>query len=210
MLVAALAEHCAHPLSIPVVMSDVERSAIADAALVARVRAGDADAFTQIYAEYCDALCRSVDRLLGSREMAEDVVHTVFMQLWEHRAAWRITSSIRSYVFAAVRYGALKQLRREANSRTIALAHRIEPWSDAADAEFEAEELRRQFARVLATLPPRTREVFILTRRDGLPYDEVALKMGISIKTVGAHVAQGLSMLRKAFAALALLIAWLQ
>lgn len=182
----------------------------ADRELVARVRAGDQAAFTAMYAEYCDALCRSVDRLLGSREMAEDVVHTVFMQIWEHRAAWRITGSIRSYVFAAVRYGALKQLRRDANSRTIPLARGVEPCSDAADAEFEAEELRRQFMRVLATLPPRTREVFILTRRDGLSYDEVALRMGISIKTVGAHVAQGLSMLRKALAALALLIAWLK
>src|SRR5579859_6844183 len=74
-------------------MPDLEDSSPADAELVVRVRSGDAAAFTAIYAQYCDTLCRSVDRMLGSREAAEDVVHTVFTQIRERRVSWQVSGS---------------------------------------------------------------------------------------------------------------------
>jgi len=49
----------------------------------------------------------------------------------------------------------------------------------------------------MATLPPRTRAVFLLSRRDGLSYGEVASRMSISPKTVGVHIARALSVLRR-------------
>ncbi len=68
----------------------------------------------------------------------------------------------------------------------------------AADAEFEAEELRQRLDRALAALPSRTRAAFVLSRREGLSYAEVASRMAISPKTIGVHIGRALTILRKA------------
>ena len=72
----------------------------------------------------------------------------------------------------------------------------------SADAEFEAEALQRRLERALAALPPRTRAAFVLSRREGLSYHEVALRMAISPKTVGVHIGRALAVLRKAMLSL--------
>jgi|SRR5881628_532012 len=168
---------------------------------VARIRAGDEAAFEAMFRAYYDALCRYAAHLLGSRDTAEDVVQGVFARIWGDRAHWAVTD-LRHYLFAAVRRRVMSQFRQAAVRR------RAEPflaidgaWARGAaalDAEFEAAELRRRLERALATLPPRTRAAFTLSRREGLRYDEVALRMAISPKTVGVHVARALAALRKA------------
>lgn len=165
---------------------------------VARIRAGDEAAFEAMFRTYYDALCRYAAHLLGSRDTAEDVVQGVLAGIWRDRAHWAVTE-LRHYLFAAVRRRVISHFRQVAVRRRAQpfLVHE-ETGAAALDAQFEAEELRRRLERALATLPPRTRAAFILSRREGLPYDAVALRMAISPKTVGVHVARALAALRKA------------
>jgi RNA polymerase sigma-70 factor, ECF subfamily len=168
----------------------------------ARVRAGDARAFEAMFKAYYDPLCRYIVGYLGSRDEAEDVVEDLFARIWRERERWQVHGPLRPYLLTAVRCGAINRLRHEAVRRRAAPllslyeAQRSQP--AIADAGFESEELRRRIERTLATLPPRTREAFLLRRGEGLSYDEVAFRMGISHKTVGVHIGRALAALRKA------------
>jgi RNA polymerase sigma-70 factor (ECF subfamily) len=167
--------------------------------LVARVRAGDEAAFEAMFRAYYDPLCHYVAAYLGSRDAAEDAVQGVFVRIWEDRTRW-VVSDLRHYLYAAVRRRAISQVRRIAVRRRAAPLLVLDEIGGAGgalpDAEFEAEELWRRIERALDTLPPRTRAAFVLSRREGLSYHEVAEHMAISPKTVGVHIGRALATLR--------------
>ena len=167
----------------------------------ARIRAGDEAAFEALFRTHYDGLCRYVATYLGSRDTAEDVVQGVFARIWEDRAHW-VVSDLPHYLYAAVRRRAMSQFRRAAVRRRAVPLLALEGAACAAavppDADFEAEELRHRLERALTTLPPRTRAAFVLSRREGLSYAEVASRMAISPKTIGVHISRALTVLRKA------------
>ena len=171
-----------------------------DRAWVESIRTGDVPAFERLFRTYYDRLCRSVAAYVGDRDATEDVVQAVFARIWEDRAHW-MARDLEHYLFAAVRRRAISVLRHASVSlRTgplLALDHAARAGVGGADEEFEAWELRRRFERAIAALPPRTREAFVLSRSEGLSYDEVALRMRISPKTVGVHVSRALAALRR-------------
>jgi len=153
-----------------------------------RIREGDEAAFEAMFRTHYDGLCRYVAGYLGSRDAAEDVVQGVFARIWDDRVHW-VVGDLQRYLYAAVRRRAAPLLALEASARASATP---------ADAEFEAEELRRRLERALTALPARTRAAFVLSRREGLSYAEVASRMAISPKTIGVHISRALTVLRKA------------
>ena len=165
--------------------------------LVARIRAGDESAFEAMFRAYYDPLCRHVAAYLGSRDAAEDVVQGVFARIWEDRDRW-VVSDLGHYLYAAVRRRAISQVRRIAVRRRAAplLAEVAGGAGAPPDAEFDAEELWRRLERAIDALPPRTRVAFVLSRREGLSYQQVAARMAISPKTVGVHIGRALAALR--------------
>ena len=165
-----------------------------------RIREGDEAAFEAMFRTHYDGLCRYVAGYLGSRDAAEDVVQGVFARIWDDRVHW-VVGDLQRYLYAAVRRRATSQFRRAAVRRRAAPLLALEASARAgaaADAEFEAEELRRRLERALTALPPRTRAAFVLSRREGLSYAEVASRMAISPKTIGVHISRALTVLRKA------------
>jgi RNA polymerase sigma-70 factor (family 1) len=183
------------------------RRDIPEAEWPARIRAGDERAFEAMFRAYYDVLYRYVVVILGSREAAEDVVQAVFVRIWQERETWEVRGPLRHYLLVAARCGAISALRRDAvRTRAASLLTReaLTTWgAPAAEVELEAEELRCRLERALASLPPRAREAFVLSRDEGLSHEEVALRMGISPRTVGVHIGKALAVLRKAILLLA-------
>ncbi len=179
----------------------------------ARVRAGDVRAFEAMFKAYYDPLCRYVARYVGSRDVAEDVVEDVFAWIWRERERWEVRGPLHPYLVTAVRRRAINHFRHDAVRGRAAPLLSLDPTYFAepvqADAVADAEELRCRIERTLAALPPRMREAFILSRDEGLSYEEVAFRMGISIKTVGVHIGRALAALRKTISTLASLAALL-
>ncbi|HMH82440.1 MAG TPA: RNA polymerase sigma-70 factor [Gemmatimonadales bacterium] len=167
---------------------------------VARIRAGDEAAFEAMFRAHYAGLCRSIATYLGSRDSAEDVVQGVFARIWDGRALW-VVRDLEHYLYAAVRRRAMSEFRRAAVRRRAAPLLALDgagAFARPPDADFEAEELRRRLERALSALPPRTRTAFVLSRREGLSYAEVASRMAISPKTIGVHISRALTVLRKA------------
>ena len=80
---------------------------------VARIRGGDAPAFEALFHAYHAPLCAFANRLVGVRDLAEEIVQEVFLYIWERRETWDVRSSVKSYLFTAVRNAAMSYLRHE-------------------------------------------------------------------------------------------------
>jgi RNA polymerase sigma-70 factor, ECF subfamily len=171
-----------------------------DGGVVARVRSGDQRALEEIFREHYAALCGFARRYVGDDGTAEELVQDMFLALWAKRDKWEVTSSVRSYLFRAVRNRALNRRKRESIERDWAQqeAGAIEPFPAVADGidESETEHTLRAVDAAIESLPERCRLVMRLRWRDQLSYAEIAEVMGISVKGVENQLGRGLKVLR--------------
>lgn len=166
--------------------------------LMERLAAGDDSAFDALVRQHWVALVAYADRILGSRDAAEDVVQETMLRVWQQRATWTPTDRLRSLLYRITRNLSLNE-RRNAKVRE----RRGAPGSDfdARPSEsplelVERREIRDAVARALDSLPPRRREVFVLSRYHGHSYREIAEIMDISPQTVANTMSAALDELR--------------
>jgi RNA polymerase sigma-70 factor (ECF subfamily) len=169
--------------------------------MLAAIRGGDPVAFERFFRDWYPRLAEYAAHLTASRDTAEDAVQEVFVALWRRRDALPEADKLAAYLHRAVRNRALNQLR--SGQRADSLDDRNESrlgQPDTAHAAVEEEELHVALERALATLGARTREAFLLSRRQGLTYNEIATTMDISVKTVETMMGRALRALRELLA----------
>jgi len=156
----------------------------------ARVREGDEKAFNTLVIAYAEHLYRFAYLRIREQSSAEDVVQDVFTSLWEKRDYLDVQDNLKSYLYRAVANRVLEILRRRRSQERVeqvvyteASIHTPVVLNSGA-AELDREELARIVDRTLATLPPRTREIFLLSREQGLSYAEIASILNIGLPTI--------------------------
>ena len=173
-----------------------------DRELLDRLRRGDNAAYEAIFRQWYAPLVATVAALLRDRGPAEEVVQDVMLELWRRRESLNLEQSLRAYLFQASRNRALNYLRRlrvEARGEPVIAA--AMPVPEQADSEVRDRELRTAIEKAIAGLPDRCREVFELSRIQGLKYSEIATELGISVKTVEAQMGKALRVMREELAA---------
>ena len=173
----------------------------AGADLIARIRAGDETAFTELFHRHYRALRIYAARVHGTAGTSEEIVQQVFYRVWLNRERLDIKGSLAGYLYAAVRNYALNQRdrarseQRWQHARAGELEH--EPaHSELPDEEIVAAELAAALDRAVSQLPPRCREAFLLRRQRHLSYAEIARIMEITPKTVEIQIGNALKRLR--------------
>lgn len=165
--------------------------------LADRIRNGDESALRDIFAEYYAELCDFALRNVHSRDIAESVVLEVIESVWQKRQDFNPRSTVRAYLFGAVRLRAMNVARsqsvqsrwEEAAAREDVLPGLGVPKSDAA-LTVETAELDAAIVRTIASLPGRCREVFELSWYNSLTGPEIASALGISLSAVKAHISR--------------------
>ncbi|MDQ6829861.1 MAG: sigma-70 family RNA polymerase sigma factor, partial [Gemmatimonadota bacterium] len=174
--------------------------------LVIRIREGDEVAFDRLFRLCYGPLVDFAHRYVPSREDAEEAITDLFMRIWETRTRWEVHGAITPYLFAAARNRALNvRAAREAHDRHYAhLQTSLEANTEAIEFDpllaIDATELSAPVRRALQALSPRSREVFLLTQRDGLSIREAAGALGVSASTVQTQLARALNALRRTLA----------
>lgn len=172
-----------------------------DRDLLARLRGGDHDAFEAIFRQWYEPVVRSANRVLRDQGVAEELSQDVFLELWRRRDTLAPDSSVAGYLMQAVRNRALNHLRHLAVQRKSAVyVEALSEPAEHADAQVEAADLQVAITQAIAELPPRTREVFVMSRERGLRYAEIADQLGVTVKAVEANMSRALRMLRERLA----------
>ncbi len=170
-----------------------------EAALVARIRDGDALAFGVFFDRHHADILRYLARRGVSPDVADDLAQHAFVYVWEHRAELDPGRSARALLFRIAHTRALNHFR---DTRRLSGDVPDTPDSDRTDAAVEAD-LRDALAAAVETLPPRRREVFELCFVSGLTHREAADALGLSPKTVEHQMGYALKTLRERLAAYA-------
>jgi RNA polymerase sigma-70 factor (ECF subfamily) len=140
---------------------------------------------------------------------AKNIVHEVFVTVWEKFDNLPTDTNYRSYLYTAVRNRCLNYLRDK--KKHVMLENMAEHEPVEINTSLETSELEKEIEIAIETLPEKCRMVFELNRHEGLKYAQIADKMGISIKTVEAQMSKALSVLRthlREFLSLLFFIIW--
>lgn len=145
--------------------------------------------YRRIYEDYAPMLLRFAQKYV-SFVCAEDLVHDVFLKLWDKQLYLLPDAELKRLLYAAVRNACIDYLRREALEQEVldkkALQLRLDEldYFASSDELFMREDLFQFLLQKIDELPDRSREVFLLAYVEGLKAAEIAEQLGISVRTV--------------------------
>lgn len=151
--------------------------------------------FSEYYHTHYRALCLHALHFMGDTNDAEDVVQETFMNLWNKREQMSEVASIKSYLYAAVRNNCLTRIRDAKPTTPLDAAH-IDENSLSEEEQMERAEMEARIWKMIDELPERRREIFLLAKRDGMRYKDIAQQTGLTVKTIENHVLRAMQSLR--------------
>jgi RNA polymerase sigma-70 factor (ECF subfamily) len=171
---------------------------ISDNDLVRRIRQHDKDAFKSLYDRYSRKIYFFSLKQLNNTFEVEELVQSVFINVWESRESLNPESSVKSYIYkAAVNY-IINHLRKETiHVRYIkSESDKGEKYSDNTYEQVFFHDLERSINSIVETLSSQQQKIFRLNRDEGLPYEEIARQMDLSVRTVENQMYRSVKMIR--------------
>jgi RNA polymerase sigma-70 factor (family 1) len=148
---------------------------------------------------YHALLCSHAVRFVSSKAVAEDIVSDIFYEFHSRDLYLSITTSYRAYLFASVRNRAFDYVRREtqrSSSLECASHVSIQPGQEP-DSITQYEDLYHDVEAAIDAMPVKRRQIYLMHRFDGRKSLDIADELGISVRTVEAHLYQALRQLKE-------------
>lgn len=169
-----------------------------DIALINRLRNGDESALTELYNKFWQLLFMSSYNVIKDKELCEDIIQDIFMNIWHNREKLEIHISLKGYMYACARYQVFNHLKKNKDKIHVELFDDLEKRFQYTTPETEMmhDELIQQINLIITTLPEKCRLVYKLSREEQLSHKEIAERLDISTKTVENHITKALQIIR--------------
>jgi RNA polymerase sigma-70 factor (ECF subfamily) len=183
----------------------------ADAALLARIRAGDKSACAECIEIHSPGMYRLALRLMRSEQDAEEVVQETFLNAFRGIDRFDGRSDLRTWLYRIAYNAAMMRLRRP-GPETVSVEEAAEPeagfpvpqslfaWRDLPEEELQKSELRKELEQAIRDLPEKLRAAFILRELEGLSTEDAALALGVSEDVVKTRLHRARLSLRERLA----------
>ncbi len=164
-----------------------------DAALMLRVKQGDAAAFTALVEKYKQPITNLVWRTVRDATEAEDIAQNVFVQAWKSAPRYQATAKFSTWLFTIARNLCLNEFRRRSRHPAESLDQMRDDSDDqplfqvvdkrirGAQDELLQGELERKVDAAIGALPENQRVALALCRQEELSYEEIAEVLGCSL-----------------------------
>jgi RNA polymerase sigma-70 factor (ECF subfamily) len=163
------------------------------------LKEGDETAFEMIFKSHYQPLCNYAYTFLLDRDEAEEVVQATFLTVWERKEGITIETSLKSYLYRAVRNSCLNAIKHaKVKQRHAEESIFISDTShESVSQSVISSELDQKIGDALMALPEQCRLVFKMSRFEELKYAEIAEQLNISIKTVENQIGKALKIMRE-------------
>ena len=162
------------------------------------IEKGDHKAFDMLYIQYSPRLKHFLTGFIKNRDEASDMTQDIFYKIWTNRETISKVDSFKAYLFRMARnmiYDYYEHSLIEENYQQK--EQRRSTYDDLIEEELYARELSLLIDIAVEKMPPQRRNIFIMSRKDGLSNEEIAQRLNISKRTVENHMTQALAELRK-------------
>jgi len=166
---------------------------------VRALKEGDYAAFDALYHLYAENLFAFVISIAKDRYIAEEITQVVFIKVWEKRCEVKEHYSFKSWLFAITFNETVSYLRKvSAENTKIRKSRRIrDKISNETEYEIEFRNLESHTRKIIESLPEKRKQVFKMSREQGLSNQEISRDLGISVKTVENQMNSALKQIKK-------------
>jgi RNA polymerase sigma-70 factor (family 1) len=170
-----------------------------DAELLTLLKNGNERSFTEIYRRYWKQLIDIAYRRLKDEDEAREIVQEILVSFYFRKEQLNTELLLSGYLHSALKFRILNYFRHKVTKERYAEIISKRQNFNVAEAELQMErnDLAFRLRSAAEQLPPRCREVFLLSKIDHLNHKEIAERLGISVSTVEKHVAKGMELMRK-------------
>lgn len=170
-----------------------------DIVLFYSLKAGNDDALELLFNKYYSQLCIYAHSFLNDNNLSEDIITDLFADLWVKRKKIEIKQNFSAYIYKSAKNAALSYIRKK-KLETVSFEE-VENFDIASSqstfSKYDKEQSDLKIQTIIKNIPPRSREVFVLHRFDGMKYKEISKLLSISVKTVENHMSTALKVLHK-------------
>lgn len=153
--------------------------------------------FKEVFLKYYNPLCNFCHRYIKDGDEVQDVVQDVFEKLWIKRDTITFEKPIQYYLFTSVKNRAIEKIRKK--KRNSELIDNLDTPTQTEDVVEDTDQFVRKemLHKAIKQLPPKCQKIFIMSKVEGLTYNEIADEMEISVKTVENQMRRAFQILRK-------------
>ncbi|UCH15330.1 MAG: RNA polymerase sigma-70 factor [Bacteroidales bacterium] len=171
----------------------------AEKILVREIKGGDHDSFRQIYYKYSEKVYLFTVRYISNVGDAEEIVQEVFSRIWEYRNNLDENRSFNGYILTITKNIIFNENRKKVNFNIYCkyIINYLQGISNQTENQVIYESVKNLINKEINNFPPKRRQIFNMSRNEGLSYNEIAKKLSISEKTVESHLRLALNRLRK-------------
>lgn len=169
-----------------------------EANFIEKLKEGDEKSYNILVDKYGDRLYAYILSLSNDPILSQDILQNVFLKIWTKRQYINIIKSIESYLFRTAYNEFINQYKRK--RATMVLEQKYFRALEKATENFKEDSYEKLYDMVnseIENLPPKCKQVFILSRKEGLSNTEISNYLNVSIKSVEAHITKAFSVLRK-------------
>ncbi len=163
--------------------------------LLKMLRHSDQKAFSEIYDRYWNKLLAIAYHHSHSRETAEEMVQEVFLSLWKRRADVTI-GVLENYLATAVKFAVFDYRLKEKRRKDLLIGNYVSETFHDIENSVQAKFLEDYIRGIVECLPEKCKLVFHYSREQGLGNEEIADRLGISVKTVEGHITRALKTIK--------------
>ena len=171
---------------------------MSDVDMITAVKRGDFVAYEQMFMCYFPIVRNFIRGFVKDDEPAKDLAQDVFMKLWQYRSSLDASKPLRSYLFLLARREVCSHFRAKAQRVNRCGEDYIVAIADnTTQQQLDSEELSGVVSGIVENMPPKRKEIFTMSRRQGLSNREIAERLDISVRTVDKHIELALQDIRK-------------
>ncbi len=171
---------------------------LSELALIDLLKKGKEDAYIFLVKKYNQRLFGYAMALTNDYGMSEDIIQNVFLRIWEQRKKLHVRTSIRNYLFKSVYNEFINQYKKKRSTLILEQKYfeALEKITSTDDEGLWDKAIAR-IVKEIHGLPPKCKEIFILSRKEGLTNTEIAEHLNVSIKTIEAQIHKAFMILRR-------------
>ncbi len=155
-----------------------------DIEIVNEIKKGNISAFRELYTRYADLVYRNILARVSSSFVADDIFQDFFIQVWEKRASFQVTSSVKGYLLMWLRNHVLNTIKQEQIRDKYQDGVSFEEEEDSTWMQVVSKDLDENIQKIVSEFPPRLQCVYMLRREQNLSIKEIAEKLSVSEQTV--------------------------